>query len=158
VKISAAFGKALFPDPQWDRIASLWERLYPLSEARPHDAGLFRLLESVLPRFVGVVLGHRGERLGGATLGSIFPRLDRSPDRLRGLWLGHRRDPSTLARLSPTIAFAVVGQARHDGALTPAAEAGLLRRLLRYWALRGTIDASEVCSLLRRPQRLALAV
>jgi hypothetical protein len=158
VKISAAFGKALYPDPQWDRVASLWEQLYPLDEARPVDARLFRLLETVLPRFVRLVLGHQGEKLGGMPLISIFPRQDRTPARLRQAWIEFRQHRSILARVSPTVALAIVGQSRHDGAISAAREVGLLRRLLRYWALRSTIDASEVCAAFRRPPGLALAV
>jgi len=158
VKISAAIGKALYPDPQWDRLAALWEDFYPLGEARAEDAAAFRLLERVLPRFVRLLLSFHSDRTGGATLAEIFPREDRTPVRLRQLWRAHGRSGSELAKLTPTIAFAVVGQARHDGAVNAATEIAILRRLLRFWALRSTIDASEVCALLRRPRGLALAV
>ncbi len=158
VKISAALGRGLYPDPQWDRVASLWEEFYPLRETRPQDAALFRLIESVLPRFVAIVLGYRGDRLGGAALAEVFPREDRAPSELRRVWQAQRRSRSALAKISPSLAFAVVGQARHDAAIGPEAEAALLRRLLRYWALKSTIDASEVCSSVRKPRGLALAV
>ena len=175
VKISAAFGKALFPDPQWDRIASLWESLYPLDApggAASGTAGgvsptggtpagevaLLRLLDATLPQFVQFVLRFRPERMGGATLAEAFPLHDRTPARLRVLWQEHRRRPARLAALPPTVAFAAVGQARHDGAVSATSESLLLRRLLRYWALRSTVDASEICSSVRRPRGLALAV
>ena len=161
VKISAAFGKALFPDPQWDRIASVWESLYPLDAAAGNAAGdvaMLRLLDANLPQFVQFVLRFQPERLGGTTLAEAFPLGDRTPTRLRVLWQEHRRRPARLAALPPTVAFAAVGQARHDGTVSATSESLLLRRLLRYWALRSTVDASEICSSVRRPRGLALAV
>lgn len=158
VKISAAIGRALYPDPQWDRLSSLWEQLYPLDEARNNDARLFRLLEATLPAFARLVLGFRPENAGGATLAEIFAVHDRAPARLRQLWAAHRSDHTSLAGLPPTVAFAVVGQARYDGAISAQQEVSLLRRLLRYWALRSTVDASELCASARRPRAVALAV
>lgn len=157
VKISAAFGRALYPDAQWDRIAGTWESLYPLADVEPTAARTLRLIEAVLPDFVRLVLTFRPERLGGIPLVEAFPLADRAPARLRGLWLDHRRRPAAIAQLAPTVAFAVVGQARQDGAIGAPAESALLRRLLRFWALRSTVDASEVCAGARRPTGIARA-
>lgn len=40
---------------------------------------------------------------------------------------------------SPVLVFAVIGQARADGILSPEHESILLGRLLTHWALRNTL-------------------
>ena len=142
VKISAAFGNALFPDPQWDQVAAIWGSFYPLSEAEPRARLLMSLLEATLGEFVSLSLGSALPQLGGAPLGAIFPRSDRTPGRLRALRPLVRRDRAQLAGLTPTLAFAAIGQAKFDGAIGAWAESSMLSHLLRYWALRSTIDAS----------------
>lgn len=43
VKLSCAIGDALYPDPQWGRVAALWERLYPLGGLAPRQVQLIDL-------------------------------------------------------------------------------------------------------------------
>jgi hypothetical protein len=40
---------------------------------------------------------------------------------------------------APVLVFAVIGQARADGILSPEHESILLARLLAHWALRNTL-------------------
>ena len=47
---------------------------------------------------------------------------------------------------APTLVFAVLGQARASGRLSPEDESELLGRLLTHWALRATLDTSELCA------------
>jgi len=158
VKISAGIGKRLYPDLQWDRIVALWEELYPLQEIEVHDAVAFRALDRLVPDFTAFLAGFRAPRLRGLTLSQAFPRSDRSPARLRALWREQMQSSRSLPQLSPSVAFAVVGQAKFDNAISAATELTMLRRLLRFWALQSTIDAREVCMSLSRPQVRALAV
>jgi hypothetical protein len=158
VKISAAIGKALYPDLQWDRLAGLWDELYPLDQAAPSDAAAFRGLSAILPDFIRFLVNFPVKSAGGRPLASLFPREDRTPARLRALWQEQQRRADTLAHFSPTIAFAAVGQAKYDNALNASRESMLLRRLLRFWALRSTIDTQEVCASLRTPTGNALTV
>jgi len=58
-----------------------------------------------------------------------------------------------MKRAAPTLVFAVLGQARADGALTPEREGDLLVSLLRHWAWRSTVVLNEVCAAARRPAR-----
>ncbi|MEP9324976.1 hypothetical protein PPMP20_17815 [Paraburkholderia phymatum] len=147
VKISASVGQRLYPDAQWQALAELWESLYPLDRTvTTRDAMAFRSLERLLPGFVDFLASFRPASLGGLMLAQAFPVAECSPARLRVLWRGHRRRPETLAALSPTVACAAIGQAKFDGWLTATAEVTLLRRLLRFWALQGTIDAREICA------------
>jgi len=156
VKISAAVGKEMYPDPQWDRADKLWDELYPLSSAGVEDAAIFRMLAALLPDFVRAVLQTRAERLAGEQLINVFPRADRTPAALRRLWSQTRGSSDAIARVNPCIAFAAVGQARADGAIGAKVEARLLRRLLRFWALRATVSTAEACAHARRPGRFAL--
>jgi hypothetical protein len=50
-----------------------------------------------------------------------------------------------MRRAEPSLVFAVVGQARADGTITPDEESRLLSNMLTYWALRGTLDLSNYC-------------
>jgi hypothetical protein len=155
VKISAAIGAALYPDPQWEQLAAIWDAYYPLARAG-QGRHLLGLIQSTLPEFVALTLSTPLPRVGGAQLGSIFPRLDRTPARLRQLRGLLRQDTKHLAVLSPTVAFALVGQAKFDGAIDARIEAQTLSRLLRYWALRATVDASMACADRRsRPAAVA---
>jgi hypothetical protein len=146
VKISAAIGRALFPDPQWDRLAAVWESMYPLDRLDEARRTLFARINANLPEFVAMLSNARPAPLAGSTLLSAFPREDRSPAALRSLWARTRGDTSALANASPTVAFAAIGQAKHDGRISTGAESRLLNRLLRAWALRSTIDAADVCA------------
>jgi hypothetical protein len=136
VKLSAAVGRLLYPDPQWDLVERLWESFYP-----PHglDAGRLRViaaLERTLPEMVRLLVHHRPRALQGAALHQVFPIAARQPERLRSLVAAWRREPAHLRRAAPTLVFAVLGQARQDRRLTPEQESTMVAQLLRHWALR----------------------
>ena len=57
-------------------------------------------------------------------------------------WRNHHRD---LRGLSPSLVFAIIWQARADGKISPEGESRLLADLLAQWALRSTLDTSEIC-------------
>ena len=40
----------------------------------------------------------------------------------------------------------MIGQARADGNISPEDESTLLSKLLTYWALRATVNTSELCA------------
>jgi hypothetical protein len=46
----------------------------------------------------------------------------------------------------PSLTFAVLGQARAQGALDADVESALFAKLLSYWALRATVNMSEICA------------
>jgi hypothetical protein len=148
VKLSLAMGAALCPDAQWERLSRLWEHLYPLAGLHPDEHRVLAALEADLPRLVALLLDHRPAALGGRTLARSLDAHAHPPARLRALhrhWRG-RREPLRGAR--PTLAFAVIGQARADGTLSPEQESHLLAELLKHWALRGALEASERCAAL----------
>ncbi|MDB4873750.1 MAG: hypothetical protein JWM41_196 [Gemmatimonadetes bacterium] len=146
VKISCAMGNAMYPHPQWDRLAALWGQLYPLSDAGDVQQPLFKLLETTIPELVQIMLAHRPTSLGGRSLRDALRAGDRQPQQLAALFRSWNREPMKMREHPPTLVFAAIGQARADGILQAEEESRLLAYLLTYWALRSTLDIAEVCA------------
>ena len=151
VKLSCAMGRALFPDPQWDRLAALWESFYPIDALAPKVGDIHRRLERAIPEFVDLLIRHRPAALRGRAIGEVMRLEDRQPHRLAALYRSWTVAPALLRRASPTLVFAVVGQARADGRISPELEARVLAGLLTYWALTSNLDTSEICAT-RQPR------
>ena len=139
VKLSCALGEALYPDPQWRQLASLWDSFYPTHDLDPARRELIATLERVLPAFVQLLAGHRPGSLRGHTLPEVLRTDERTPAKLRALWRTWQAQPAALSRIRPMLAFAVVGQARADAAITPRRESEILGALLTRWALDDAI-------------------
>jgi hypothetical protein len=142
VQLSCAFGDALYPNPQWRQLAEVWTSLYPVGRLPADRVRVIRALLATMPAFVGLVLGHRSPALRGRSLGEVLRAEDRSPDRLLRRYAAWTADPSAIRRTRPALAFAVIGQARARGLLTPEGEDRLLGRLISYWALQSTLQAN----------------
>ena len=142
VHLSCAFGDALYPDPQWRQLAQVWTSFYPIGRLPADQVRVIRALLATMPGFVRLVLGLRTPALRGHTLGQVLRTADRSPDRLVRLYQAWTADASAIRRTRPALAFAVVGQARARGLLTPEGEDRLLGRLISYWALESTLQAN----------------
>jgi hypothetical protein len=135
VKLSCAAGGALYPHRQWAALARMWESLYPSTRLRPARRLLLDAMEATMPELVGLVLGHRPARLGGRSLREVAASQDREPARLIATFRSWQAQPAQLAGAPPTLAFAVLGQARAAGGLSHAEEERLIPRLLTRWAL-----------------------
>jgi len=98
------------------------------------------------------MVNHRPRALRGSSLGEALSVSERQPDRLAALYKQWKCSPQTMQAAPPTLAFAVIGQARADGQISPEEESRLLADLLTYWALRGTLDMSELCASQARAQ------
>lgn len=146
VHVSAAIGDALYPDPQWRRVAGLWSALYPLDRAPAAVQPVLSELVAQIPEFVDTLLAHRPPAFTGRSIGDVV----RMPDRRRAALLARfrhwRDDPGQLFAAKPTLAFAVIGQARGDGLLTPERESRLLGEQLTQWAVRSSLDTSLLCA------------
>ena len=150
VKLSAALGEALYPHPQWRRLTRLWESFYDVSRVPAVAQEVFAALERTMPALVQRLLNHRSSFLAGRTLGEALYAADRQPAALASLYRRWQANPGEMGRAPPTLVFAVLGQARFEGHLTPELESELLSRLLRHWAWRSTVDVAEVCAGARR--------
>jgi len=151
VRLSCALGAALFPDRQWQRLADLWAALYPIgTELSADRRATIAGLERTMPEFVSRLLGHRPPALDGRSIREAAHGPDRMPHQLRG-WHRTWRDQFRQMRAAPpTLAMAVLAQARADGAITPEHESRRIGELLTYWALRAALQTTEFTSVRTR--------
>ncbi|RII30357.1 MAG: hypothetical protein CXR30_08585 [Geobacter sp.] len=146
VKLSCTMGDALYPHPQWEMLGRVWETFYPQQGLGKEQVDMFTLLEKNIPQLVSLILGHRPTSLRGKSLGEAIVSHDRQPLRLRSLWSSWRQTPQLMRQAPPALVFAVIGQAKADGAMGAGEESPVLAELLRYWALRVTLDTSAICA------------
>lgn len=146
VKLSAALGQALYPGPLWQRLVEMWESFYDVARLPPEPQRVFASLESTKAALVERLLAHRSPALNGRTLAEALRDREREPSQLHATFSAWERRPALMTRAAPTLAFAVLGQARLERRLSPEREAALLVRLLRHWAWRSTVTVTEVCA------------
>lgn len=146
VRLSAAMGRALYPHPQWARIERMWDAFYPLAGLDAERRRIIDLLLGTMPTFVALLAQHRPRTLSGRTLSEALEIEQRQPSRLQLLYKTWGDSPRQMRDASPSLVFAVIGQANADGKISPEEESRLLTDLLTYWALRGTLDMSALCS------------
>jgi hypothetical protein len=145
VKLSAAIGDALYPQPAWRRLSEVWESYYPLDAAGSEQAALLRLLESTIPQLVSILVNHRPAALRGKSLREALDLEDLRPARLRTLIDRWRAAPAEMYQARPIVVFAVIGQGRADARVSPEEESTVLGKVLTHWALRSTLQAAAAC-------------
>ncbi len=145
VKLSAAIGQKLYPQPAWEQLAQLWEAYYPLTRLHQAQQHQLRILEKTIPAFVDVLVNHRPAALHGRSLMEALELAERQPARLRALLDRWRNTPREMYEASPTVVFAVIGQGRVDGRITPEEESVVVGKLLGHWALQSTLQAAGDC-------------
>jgi hypothetical protein len=145
VKASCAFGDYLYPHPQWQRLAKIWEALYPPTDI---DAGVRDVIarcEQLLGELSALIAEHRPASLRGAVLGDVLTAEHMRPERLQQQLATWRQSPRLVESAKPCHVFAVIGQARADNQLSPEGEARALSRLLTYWALKSSLETNAHC-------------
>ncbi|GAA3948300.1 hypothetical protein [Hymenobacter algoricola] len=135
VQISLALGERLHPHPQWAALAEQWQLLYPTTGLAADKQQLIGLLLGLLPDFAQLVCNHTSPALRGQRLADIMPAAERQPARLQALFGQWQAQPALREQVAPSLAFAVVGQAKADGRITAPQEYQLLTSLLTRWAL-----------------------
>lgn len=155
VMLSCAMGVAMFPHPQWARLAEAWHDFYPTATLEPETVDLLGSLRQSMPDFVALMMRHRPPALRGQTLPDVLDVAARQPARLGQLYRQWSETPPLMYRAAPSLVFAVLGQARADGQVGPEDENVLLAKLLTHWALRSTLDTSFLCAdqLAQRPRQ-----
>jgi hypothetical protein len=73
VKLSCAMGNALYPHPQWAKLAAIWEDYYPLTGLSNAKRRLFTTIEAAVPDFVSLLVNHRPEALRCSCFRRPFP-------------------------------------------------------------------------------------
>ena len=157
VKLSCAIGDALHPHPQWRRLSDLWESFYPIAELDAGRRQFFARLMSTIPAFVSLLANHRPAALRGRLLTEALEVTERQPARLAELFRTWSRYPAHLYDARASLVFAVIGQARSDGLLSPEDESTLLAKALNHWALRSTLDSAFACASAPPARRSASA-
>lgn len=150
VKLSCAIGDALYPHPQWQRLATTWESYYPVAQLDDERRQLLARLEAGMPDFAALLVHHRPQSLRGRSLLAVMGVETRQPERLGATFESWQRAPAQMYRAAPSLVFAALGQAKADGKLNPEDESELLAKLLTYWAMRSTLDTSTLCATLPR--------
>lgn len=145
VKLSCGIGRGLFPHRQWDELERVWESLYPPDSLEPEKRAILSLFEKTMPELVSLIINHRPKKLGGATLAAALETDGRQPAKLTGYFDEWRAAPRLRKRAPPSLFFAVIGQARADGRISPEDESRALRSMLKYWALQSVLDSSALC-------------
>lgn len=139
VMLSARMGAALYPNPQWERVAAVWASMYPLDGLTRERRTLIDILLGAADAFVALMLNHRPPSLRGTTLGTVARISDRTPAALTALWRSWRQRPREIRRAAPTVVFAAIGQARANGEITPEIESFLVRQHLAHWAVKDAL-------------------
>jgi len=146
VKVSCAMGRALYPHPQWDLVERMWESFYPPEDLRPEVSELLGGLVESIPAYVTLLVNHRPRLLRGATLGEVLETRELQPPRLAAYFREWRDRPEQMRRAPPSLVFAVLGQARLDGLMSPEEEGRAVAYLLTYWALENSLRGSGCCA------------
>jgi hypothetical protein len=146
VKLSAALGRAFYPQKAWDRLAGLWESYYPIAGLERGQREIFADLERTIPALVEILIHHRPRALHGDSLIEALDTGELMPLRLLTLLQRWRSAPQEMYRARPIVAFAAIGQGRADGAITPEEESAVIGKLLSYWALQSTLQAAGRCA------------
>ena len=145
VKLSCAMGAALYPHPQWQRLAETWEQFYPREGLDQERRKLLAMLEATMPSFVALLVNHRPKTLRGNSLKEVVASVERQPTRLAALHQAWRASPEKMRAAPPTLVFAVIGQARANGQITPEAENRILSDLLTHWAALSALNINALC-------------
>ena len=143
VLLSCAIGHRLYPDPQWERLAATWRAMYPIAGVRPELAAIVSDLRATMPDLVSVLVEHRPPRLRGWALGDVLRNPELHREALLERFATWESDPGEMVLAPPTMAFAVLGQARASGRLSPERESRLLRRLIGSWAVRSSLETAR---------------
>jgi hypothetical protein len=146
VRLSCAMGQALFPHPQWEKLAATWEDFYPLAGLTRSVRNVLAALFETMQGLVALLVNHRPRLLHGLSLQEVLATSERQPAQLSAMFREWRTQLGAARTTPPTLAFAVLGQARMDGQLTPQRESALVAELLKSWALRSTLDVSAMCA------------
>jgi hypothetical protein len=150
VKLSAAIGHALYPQPVWQRLAQLWAAYYPLEGLPEEQQQVLAMLERTMPALVALLVNHRPPALRGRSLVEVLETAELHPLRLTA-WLARWRErPQEMYDARPSVVLAAIGQGRAEDKITPEEESTVIGKLLTYWALRSTLQEASGCAAGRR--------
>jgi hypothetical protein len=95
---------------------------------------LVNKIKSKTKKFAQIIMRHKPEIMKGRMLYEIFPVKQRNPNELQKLFLIWQTNPELINTASPSLVFAVIGQAKSDGKISSESESKLLTKHLNRWA------------------------
>ncbi len=134
VQLSCRIGKKLFPDPQWDKLWSLWESFYPKAKVPKEKLIILQSLDAEMDRFIDTIIQLKPPILKGKRLLELFNIEGRQPQILREKYTAWKTNPGFINQEEPIMVFAVLGQAKMDHRITAQEENHLLTQQLNRWA------------------------
>jgi hypothetical protein len=146
VKLSAALGEALYPQPAWQRLAQLWAAYYPLEGLNQEQRQVLATLERTMPALITLLIHHRPPALRGSSLVEVLETGESHPLRLTALLARWRARPQEMYDARPILVFAAIGQGRVEGKISPEEESTVIGKLLTYWALKSTLQEAAGCA------------
>jgi hypothetical protein len=155
--LSFALGRAVSPQPFWERMETTWRCCYPAEAMQGERRLVLDLLLETMPEFVGLLVNHRPKALGGRTVPEALGTSGRSAEALSGKFRVWRSQPQGMREARPSEALAVLGHARATGRLSPEGESKAVMSLMRAWALRRSLGVAEPAPPVnpgRQPRRL----
>ena len=145
VKLSATMGRAMYPMQTWDQLVDLWDSYYPLKGLDPQLTSTLEALERTIGTLADLLMHHRPAALKGRSLIEVLDLQELRPALLRSQLEHWRSEPQEMYKARPILTFAVIGQGRADGKVTPEEESLVLGKLLTHWALASTLEAAAGC-------------
>jgi hypothetical protein len=127
-------------------LENIWLSYYPPKDLEGGKRKFIDLLVKTMPGLATLIAHHRPKSLRGASLQEALQTDQRQPARLKALFRSWRASRSEMYKASPTTVFAVIGQARAEGVITPETEGRIFAEMLKYWALRDTLDTVVYCA------------
>jgi hypothetical protein len=99
-----------------------------------------------MPGFVALLLNHRPRALRGHSLMEVMDLAERQPRQLVARFEQWRSSPGLMTQAPPTLALAVLGQAKVNGLISPEHESDTLASLLTHWAWKSVRGISAACA------------
>ena len=158
VKLSCAMGNCLFPNPQWGRLADMWEQLYPAAGLKHELADRIARLDAMIPVVARLVANHRPPSLKGKSMREIMPVGRRQPRQLLDRFDRWKKNPGLMNDDPPTLVFSVLGQAKWAGKINAGDEGRLLNKTLKYWAFKRALQTGDSCVIGARSTALKIAM
>ena len=146
VKVSAAIGQVLYPQPVWGQLSQLWESYYPPHGLSADQEHIFGMLDRTIGELVELLVNHRPPILRGRTVVDALDTQELQPARLRAHLARWRQAPWEMYQHRPIVVFAAIGQGRADGKITPEEESAVLAKTLTHWAVTSTLEAAANCA------------
>jgi hypothetical protein len=146
VKLSAAIGETLYPQPVWRQLTELWTAYYPVEGLGQEQRQVLAMLERTMPALVALLVNHRPPALRGHSLVQVLDTRESHPLRLTALLARWRERPQEMYETRPILVFAAIGQGRAEGKITPEEESTVIGKLLTYWALKSTLQEAAGCA------------